>query len=192
LLSCVAAKLPHCCLLQLRLSSSSHEPQATDSTCWQQQVATGSREAADMVCPWRGMECLPVCLAFSQWELYVPRDQCYALSSVSSGTSIQNSSLVGCTHQGNGLLIPCGSGQASDGDCDHAQQALIQIEASACAHTHTHTHTHTQTCTPRKHTCIHTHIHAPTHVNITYTCSCVHVYTHTCECNLHMFSNEHL
>ena len=170
MLSCVAAKLPHCCLLQLRLSSSSHEPQATDSTCWQQQVATGSREAADMVCPWRGMECLPVCLAFSQWELYVPRDQCYALSSVSSGTSIQNSSLVGCTHQGNGLLIPCGSGQASDGDCDHAQQALIQIEASACAHTHTHTHTHTNVYTQETH--MYTH---------TYTC------THTCEHNLYLF-----
>lgn len=119
----------------------------------------------------------PLCLSdFSPRELNVLSEQCYALSSVCSGTS----SLVG-------LLIQSGSGQASDGDRHQGAKALIQTGA------HTHTNVHTQK---------HTHTHIPSHENIAYTCSCVHTCTHTLTCihicaytseyNLHMFSNAHL
>lgn len=80
------------------------------------------------------------------------------------------------------------------------QQHLIQTGVHAHTHTctHTHVHTHEHTRLHNMYACTHTHKHnlcmfvSPHIGTFTSIRICiypyVHMYTHTCECNLHMFT----
>lgn len=133
------------------------------------------------------MECPRVCLAFSQWELCVPSDQCYALSSVCAlepsfrtprWLAVLTKEMACSSHVGvaKRLMVTVTS----------VQQALIQTGARSCICVHTYTHT----CIPRKHIHVYTHIHAPTreHNLYLFMCPYMQMYTH----NVYTYAHVHV